>query len=90
MEKLELARTKYQGSNSAVVPVFCSVGNNHHERPRPSALPLENSVRTMNKDFGTRLESKKLEQAPDFQSPPILNRIPARKFVPSAGYPTTS
>ena len=56
--KLELARTKYQSSNSAVVPVFCSVGNNHHERPRPSALPLENSVRTMNKDFGTRLRVK--------------------------------
>jgi len=60
LEKLKLARTKYQQALS-VVPLPCAVaGGNNHGRPQTnvSSMLLENSARPKNKDFRSPVKAK--------------------------------
>jgi hypothetical protein len=60
LEKLKLARTKYQSAN-AVLPLACSaVTGNNHGRPQSNlnVSQLENATRPRNKDFRSPLKAK--------------------------------
>jgi hypothetical protein len=57
LEKLKLARTRYQ---SSALPQPCSiVAGNHRGRshPNPSSLRLEDAIRPRNKDFRSQLKA---------------------------------
>lgn len=60
LEKLKLARTKYQGATS-MLPVPCStVAGNHHGYPQSSvnASQLESATRSRNRGFRGQLKAK--------------------------------
>lgn len=56
LEKLKLARTRYQGANS-VLPLPCGTVGNHHDQPQ-NVSQLENAPRPRNKDFRSQLKVK--------------------------------
>jgi hypothetical protein len=56
LEKLKLARSKYQGANS-VVSLACSTAGNHHERPQ-NVSQLESTIQPRGKHFRSQLKTK--------------------------------
>jgi len=60
LEKLKLARTKYQGANSATAQTCSIVAGNHRDRSHANAssLRLEDPIRPRNKDFRSQLKAE--------------------------------
>jgi hypothetical protein len=56
LEKLKLARTRYQGANS-VIPMACSTAGNNHDRPH-NVSELETATRSRVKSFRSQLKAK--------------------------------
>jgi hypothetical protein len=59
LEKLKLARTRYQSGSSAVPQPCGMVAGNHEGRSHTTAssLRLENSIRPRSKDFRSQLKA---------------------------------
>jgi L-fuculose-phosphate aldolase len=60
LEKLKLARTRYQSANS-VLPLSCTtVARNHHDGSQSNlnVSQLENATRSRNKDFRSPLKAR--------------------------------
>jgi L-fuculose-phosphate aldolase len=56
LEKLKLARTRYQRASSAL-PLSCIVTGNHNGRSQTNSLQLENSIRPRSKAFRSQLKA---------------------------------